>query len=815
MKFRKLLAIPILFFSTIFAQEWTMRINAQDVNQIGSLDYIILGMCDDCNDNFHFGEDEYDLPNGGFSFTDIQFTNPDWIGQIDENNVTCNSFDFYIDKKAFHEPSDLLTWQVSGYTQELSSNTQVLLEWEMDQLSNEYEVFLYIGQTSYNMRLQSSLIVSASDLQSGFDMDTFQPIPNVKILLGGCASTGTGEYYQDQDQDGLGSGNPQSFCPGLEPIGWVENNNDINDEIFCESNYIDLCNVCDGSNICVDCNNVVWGNAFYDSCGVCSDEGTNNLPNNDLDCNNNCFGSAIIDDCGICSEGSTGLVANSNQDCTGLCFGDAAIDNCNECNGFNQSCLEEIFNSGPQDVYAYIYDDFIELTWNQSNFPEDNRIIGFNIYKQQEELIFLGVIQDEQVYTIPDSDGTFCVSAYDQYGNESSINCANASEMLLYNFTLVDGANLISFPALPIDTSLENIFNNLGDNIRGVITEGKSALKYNNEWVGSLEGIEPHRGYWLLINLDDIFGTEVFSLQGFPTSSTLQYTLFEGANLVSYLGIDNTPLNLALPSDLEIITTEIIYAGSAAQNHPTLGWIGSLATLDMGRGYWIKVSEGITFQWNSDLTINRISKGISNTKTNKSGFRQSASQSFYYIETIQNIPPKNDYEILAYCNNTLTGKQIWNGTIIDIAIMGNDGSDYSKKYCKEGDIPQFKLYSKDNQKLIELYAENTPSWKNNNLNIINLTKKNIEKPNQTEIINVYPNPFNPSTTITYSIISDTFASLSIIDINGKIVKDIPKSFKQAGIYETKWNAYDQPSGMYFLKLLTENNIITKKILLIK
>ena len=56
--------------------------------------------------------------------------------------------------------------------------------------------------------------------------------------MGGCASTGTLLYYIDEDQDGLGSGTPYDFCPGFEPTGYINNNIDIDDNIYCTSNNI-------------------------------------------------------------------------------------------------------------------------------------------------------------------------------------------------------------------------------------------------------------------------------------------------------------------------------------------------------------------------------------------------------------------------------------------------------------------------------------------------------------------------------------------------------------------------------------------------
>ena len=145
----------------------------------------------------------------------------------------------------------------------------------------------------------------------------------------------------DEDQDGLGSNIYAEYCSGFEPIGWVDNSNDLDDSIYCESNNFDDCWSCDGENMLIDCNGVcspdtpigqeqqeyglIYG-AYLDECNVCSGGSAQHEPNSDQDCNFDCFGAAYIDDCGVCSEGETGHEANSDQDCAGECFGNGFYD---------------------------------------------------------------------------------------------------------------------------------------------------------------------------------------------------------------------------------------------------------------------------------------------------------------------------------------------------------------------------------------------------------------------------------------------------------------------------------------------------------
>ncbi|HMS65814.1 MAG TPA: 5'-nucleotidase C-terminal domain-containing protein [Ignavibacteria bacterium] len=84
-----------------------------------------------------------------------------------------------------------------------------------------------------------------------------------------------------------------------------------------------------------------------------------------------------------------------------------------------------------------------------------------------------------------------------------------------------------------------------------------------------------------------------------------------------------------------------------------------------------------------------------------------------------------------------------------------------------------------------------------------------------ELKDNYPNPFNPSTTISYELASGGFTSLKIYDMLGKEVINLVNEKQDAGTYSVKWNASDYSSGVYFYKLETDGFIQTKRMILTK
>jgi len=83
------------------------------------------------------------------------------------------------------------------------------------------------------------------------------------------------------------------------------------------------------------------------------------------------------------------------------------------------------------------------------------------------------------------------------------------------------------------------------------------------------------------------------------------------------------------------------------------------------------------------------------------------------------------------------------------------------------------------------------------------------------LFNAYPNPFNPITTIGFMVESIQLLSLQIYNINGILIETLVNNNLELGYNEVTWDASNFPSGIYFAKLITNNNIRTQKLMLVK
>jgi hypothetical protein len=70
----------------------------------------------------------------------------------------------------------------------------------------------------------------------------------------------------------------------------------------------------------------------------------------------------------------------------------------------------------------------------------------------------------------------------------------------------------------------------------------------------------------------------------------------------------------------------------------------------------------------------------------------------------------------------------------------------------------------------------------------------------------YPNPFNPTTSISFSVPSKSKVEINVYNIMGNEVDILLNDVVPSGIQSVSWDAKDQPSGIYFIRMLSENFI---------
>jgi hypothetical protein len=159
----------------------------------------------------------------------------------------------------------------------------------------------------------------------------------------------------------------------------------------------------------------------------------------------------------------------------------------------------------------------------------------------------------------------------------------------------------------------------------------------------------------------------------------------------------------------------------------------------------------------------------------------------------------------------MTGDTIWTET------FGGSSSDYGRMvfqvqdggYILIGDSYSYTSGGTD-MYLLKIQGEMT-SVENDENSLL---------PDGYELGQNYPNPFNMSTTIEYSLPRHAAVTLTIYNILAQVVREWPTEFRAMGNHLVQWDGYsnngtDVASGVYFYRLIADEFIETKKMVLMK
>jgi hypothetical protein len=100
-------------------------------------------------------------------------------------------------------------------------------------------------------------------------------------------------------------------------------------------------------------------------------------------------------------------------------------------------------------------------------------------------------------------------------------------------------------------------------------------------------------------------------------------------------------------------------------------------------------------------------------------------------------------------------------------------------------------------------------------NVINGLSIDSDIPTELSISQAYPNPFNPSTTIGFTLPSNDEVTVNVYDITGKMIDTISQTSMTAGYHTVVWNADAFTSGVYFIEVKASDVSKISKVMLIK
>jgi hypothetical protein len=200
---------------------------------------------------------------------------------------------------------------------------------------------------------------------------------------------------------------------------------------------------------------------------------------------------------------------------------------------------------------------------------------------------------------------------------------------------------------------------------------------------------------------------------------------------------------------------------------------------------------------------------------------------------IEYVSSGNDLIIQIESDVDLAGIQLslMNDTQVDVDLKDNSHIKQNSHF--QNGIIRYLAYSMFNQpfdsRTTEILIQSAGKLNMNDIQIIvadiNGDALNVSHsqgsqnyqngPYSFEISKLYPNPFNPSTEIGFSLPVDSHVQLAAYDVRGKEVDVIFEGAQSIGSHSYTWNASNLPSGVYYIRLQAGELVTSQKALLIK
>ncbi|RLC54930.1 MAG: hypothetical protein DRH89_08730 [Candidatus Cloacimonadota bacterium] len=197
-----------------------------------------------------------------------------------------------------------------------------------------------------------------------------------------------------------------------------------------------------------------------------------------------------------------------------------------------------------------------------------------------------------------------------------------------------------------------------------------------------------------------------------------------------------------------------------------------------------------------------------------------------YIPVFISLDPEDlPSEIGAYVDGECKGATVVQDTSAQICvyILENQGQnlEFEFSYGSRGlnkQIKEYVIYEPETSKTVRgtIQIDNS-----RDCYYVSFKGKQNDTPAPAKIeISNFPNPFNPETTLFFSLPNEQEIELNIYNLKGQKVKQLAKGQFHSGNTSVVWNGKDDngkqvSSGLYFYKLKTNEKVISKKMLLLK
>ena len=416
--------------------------------------------------------------------------------------------------------------------------------------------------------------------------------------------------------------------------------------------------------------------------------------------------------------------------------------------------------------------------------------------------------------------------------------------------SMIAGWNILSFNVIPEDIGIPDIFAELRENGSLIVVMDQVGRRYRyitqfNDWQNDIPDLDITQGYRVRLSQDAIL-----NIAGSAVSIPLEVPLNTGWNIVAY----PYPFNYSSEAILETLMASDELITAMNETGRRIRKIGQTWTADLGfesfspgKGYRLRVNTTTDLVYNPVAPV-AFSNNIARFKeSNQPSVRNSEDTNFEKIwsgngynhfglyirvdEMFSRLFEPGDELALFdgdYCVANITYQG--NEEIVSLIASLNDfstdvidgytpGNEYTIRAYKNNTETELTDLRYELLEGSQLFTDSESAFIRINGDFTT-DNDNVLMPVVTDITAIYPNPFNPTTNISFSLHKDTNVSLEIYNIKGQKVKTLAQGNYQAGVHNLSWHGVDEDgrsvsSGIYFTRLITNEKQVIRKMVLMK
>ncbi|MDP8220057.1 MAG: Ig-like domain-containing protein [Candidatus Stygibacter frigidus] len=471
------------------------------------------------------------------------------------------------------------------------------------------------------------------------------------------------------------------------------------------------------------------------------------------------------------------------------------------------------------DSFTFMEDGSLEVDFDDYVHDVDNVNIILSVSGEQNlqvEISDFNVIftasenwfgTETLTFTIDDQQGRLTAS------DEVEI-IVSPSGLTVISKEIIPGWNWFSLNVTADDMSADNVLASLGNAGTSIKSQTQSSIYYDGMgWFGSLNECDTFTFYKL-----DANNNAIWEFAGSPVDvGENVYNLTSGWNWISYAPQTAEDINFAL-AQLGNNGSNIKSQTQSSINYDGIGWFGSLSFLQPQGGYMLQMDADQEFIY----PLPAIRQQSVYSRQSAEAYDDCNPHAYEFNAVLiasSDQPIAEDSRLIACCK----------GETRSICQILDYTSQFGRKfyslmlYSNEPNEADFQLYYQESadSKMIEVSQQITflaDMTMGDFINpfIVNMNYSDTEDVLEPQkMLTVYPNPFNPSTTIELNLETSSAVVVEIYNVKGQKVANLLDTQLTAGKHAIQWNAEDQSSGIYLLNVRIAQMRQIRKIILMK